>query len=184
MKPTTFNLLGLLIAATAAGVGSARATELLPDQVYVQVGLARQAQTLTVGAGWAWDWRRPWGSGVLTGHWEASFGRWVSDMDDGPDNKAWVAQLGATPVLRWKAPERQWYLEAGIGGNLLLPIYRRSDKRFSTAFNFGSHLAIGLLGGEQLNHDPSLRLQHYSNAGICRPKPGEDFLQLRYTRRL
>jgi lipid A 3-O-deacylase len=32
--------------------------------------------------------------------------------------------------------------------------------------------------------DLSLRLQHVSNAGIKEPNPGENFVQLRYARRL
>lgn len=184
MKPTTFNPLVLLLVASAALCESASASELLPDHLFVQAGIAQRSQTLTAGASWAWDWRREWGSGELSGHWEASFGRWTSDMDVGSTSGAWVTQLGATPVLRWKKPGSRWYLEGGIGANFLLPIYRSRYKQFSTALNFGSHVAIGLLGGEQSDHDLSLRLQHYSNAGIRRPNPGEDFLQLRYARRL
>ena len=68
-------------------------------------------------------------------------------------------------------------MEVGIGANLLFPIYQTHDKRFSTAFNFGDHLAIGYRHG---NREFALRLQHFSNAGIKYPNPGEDFIQLRY----
>jgi lipid A 3-O-deacylase len=32
----------------------------------------------------------------------------------------------------------------------------------------------------QQHHELSLRLQHFSNADIKRPNPGENFVQLRY----
>ena len=91
-----------------------------------------------------------------------------------------MTQLGVTPVLRLypKALGRGLFAEVGIGVNLLAPVYRSDDKRFSTVFNFGDHLAVGkrFAGGGEL----SLRIQHFSNAGIRRPNPGENFVQVRY----
>ncbi|WP_425258820.1 acyloxyacyl hydrolase [Rubrivivax sp. RP6-9] len=156
----------------------------LPDGGFVQAGVAETARTLTIGATWAWSWRRPWAGGQLGGYWEASFGRWASDLEDGRGSTAWVTQLGVTPALRWSPDGARWFLEGGIGANLLLPIYRSKDKRFSTRFNFGDHLAVGWRLGQRHEHELALRIQHYSNAGIRRPNPGEDFLQLRYTRSL
>lgn len=184
MSHKSFNLLALLIAASCVLSHRANGNDLLPDQVFVQAGAAQGSRTLTAGAAWSWDWRRRWAGGSLSGHWEASLGRWISHTDDGTESRAWVTQLGATPVLRWRTPGSPWYLDVGVGANFLLPIYRSSEKQFSTAFNFGSHVAVGLGGGEGSKHDLSLRVQHFSNAGLRRPNPGEDFLQLRYTRRL
>jgi lipid A 3-O-deacylase len=41
-------------------------------------------------------------------------------------------------------------------------------------------VAIGRRFGASKEHEVMLRLQHFSNAGIKHPNPGEDFLQLRY----
>jgi hypothetical protein len=63
----------------------------------------------------------------------------------------------------------------------LSPCEKRRS-RFSTRFNFGDHLAVGLRFGPRGEHGVALRLQHFSNGGIEKPNPGEDFLQLRYLR--
>ena len=76
-----------------------------------------------------------------------------------------------------------WFVEAGLGGYVSSKLYESRDKRFSTAFNFGTHIGVGYLFGEQLKNEISLRLEHHSNAGIKHPNPGDNFLQLRYARR-
>ncbi len=88
-----------------------------------------------------------------------------------------------TPVLRLFPGGSRWFVEGGIGANLLLPIYQSESKRFSTSFNFGDHLAIGRIFGKDGGHEIALRFQHFSNAGIREPNPGENFLQIRYSRR-
>ena len=54
------------------------------------------------------------------------------------------------------------------------------SKTFSTRFNFASHLGVGVRLGAQQQHEWLLRVQHVSNAGLKKPNPGENFLQLRY----
>jgi len=54
-------------------------------------------------------------------------------------------------------------------------------KRFGSKFNFGDHAAIGLQLGKSRQHEVALRIEHFSNAGIEHPNPGENFLQLRYS---
>lgn len=174
----------LLIASTWCCPLTAQARSAwLPNQAFVQLGVAEDARTAVIGATWAWAWQTDWAGGRLGGYWEASFGRWESELDDGRTASAWVTQLGVTPVLRWTPDHSRWFFEAGIGANVLLPIYRSKDKRFSTAFNFGDHLAAGYRFGDHGEHEVALRLQHFSNAGIRHPNPGEDFLQLRWSRR-
>ncbi len=172
-----------LAAASSAPAAMPGARHLLaPDQVFVQLGAAADAHTPAAGAAWDWRWQRDFASGKASGYWEASFGRWNSRLDDGRRASAWVTQLGVTPVLRWqpRAWGEAWFVEAGIGANVLLPVYRSRDKRFSTAFNFGDHLAIGRRFGVDRQHELALRVQHFSNAGIKDPNPSEDFDQLRY----
>jgi lipid A 3-O-deacylase len=158
-----------------------------PDQVFMQVGAARDAHTAVIGAAWASPWHRPFAGGVVSLYWEASFGRWVSNRGgDQPRSAAWVTQLGITPVWRWQSggDGAPWFVEGGIGANVLMPVYRTQDKSFSTVFNFGDHLAIGWRFGDAGRHELALRVQHFSNASIKQPNPGEDFLQLRYSRHL
>jgi hypothetical protein len=150
---------------------------------FVQAGVASETKTLVLGAVWGWGWQRRTSWGTFSGYWEASFGRWSSSKREA-DGSAWVTQLGLTPVLRlypehWAAG---WFLEGGIGANLLLPVYQNADKSFSTTFNFGDHLGIGRRFGRDFKHEWVLRIQHFSNAGIKHPNPGEDFLQIRYSR--
>jgi len=66
---------------------------------------------------------------------------------------------------------------------VLVPVYRTEKKHFSTSLNFGDHLAVGRTFGGRAEHDLAARFQHFSNAGIRQPNPGENFLQLRYSRR-
>ena len=155
----------------------------MPQQVFGQLGIAEEACAAVVGLAWASRWQREFAGGVASLYWEASFGRWTSESGDAGSSSAWITQVGVTPVLRWQpgVDQRRWFLEAGIGANVLLPIYRSRDKRFSTAFNFGDHLAVGLHFGESAEHELALRLQHFSNAGIKHPNPGENFVQLRYS---
>lgn len=100
-------------------------------------------------------------------YWHASGSRHPSS--------AW--QFSATPLLRWTWSDR-YYVEAGVGAT----VFSRTDfadKNLSTAFQFGDHIGIGMhLTSESRL---SLRLSHYSNAGIKRPNPGLNILQLNYS---
>jgi hypothetical protein len=173
---------GIAVVTIGTPVCAADAGALAPSSAFIQAGVAQEAQMLVGGATWDWDWHKDLAIGRLGGYWEASLGRWNSDA--GPDGgSAWVTQIGLTPILRLY-PERwggSWFVELGIGANFLLPIYQSRTKRFSTTFNFGDHLAIGRRFGEDGSHVLALRVQHFSNAGIREPNPGENFLQLRYS---
>lgn len=175
--------LGLTFAFSMPLKASPPAQSWMPDQAFVQAGVAEDAQAVVFGAMWQTEWAEPFAGGDLSVYWEASLGRWFADQADGSgSDSAWVTQVGATPVLRWtsSASSLQWFVEGGIGANFLLPIYRTNDKRFSTTFNFGDHIAVGTQFGEQGRHELALRIQHFSNAGIKHPNPGENFLQIRY----
>ena len=153
-----------------------------PTAVFFQYGAAEDAQMAVVGLTWDWSWRREVLGGTIGGYWEASFGRW--NADNAPGAHGWFTQIGLTPVVRYAlGDERRWFVEAGIGANLLLPVYQTEQKRFSTTFNFGDHLAVGRRFGAQGEHIVALRFQHFSNASIRKPNPGENFVQLRYMRR-
>jgi lipid A 3-O-deacylase len=186
MKHTASLPLRIASCALALLTTSAAAEGWAASALFVQPGVAARAHMLVFGGIWDWRWQRPFAGGTLTGYSELSFGRWSSRSENSADNagraSTWVTQFGVTPVFRWhpQTPGASWFLEAGIGANVLAPVYRSGDKRFSTTFNFGDHLAVGWAFGAQRRHELVLRLQHFSNAGIKHPNPGEDFLQLRY----
>jgi lipid A 3-O-deacylase len=175
-----FALVPLLSALPAVAQERHPAT---PDTVFVQAGVAaKETQMLVVGATRDWAWEKELSFGRATGYWELAVGRWHSEGK----GSQWVAQVGLTPVLRIY-PHRWnegWFIEGGIGANLLFPVYHSERKRFSTVFNFGDHIAVGKRFGDKQQHEWALRFQHFSNGGIEEPNPGEDFLQLRYSRQL
>ncbi|MEO7150865.1 MAG: acyloxyacyl hydrolase [Burkholderiaceae bacterium] len=172
---------GLALASGAAC--QAQAATAAPggvDRWFAQVGRAADTRSVAVGAGWDWRWRVGLGArGLVTGAHDISIGHWQSDV--GADRHG-VTQLGITPSLRyWPTGEtRRWFVEAGIGAHLLTPVYRTHDKTFSTRFNFGDHVGLGYRAVASTT-EWSLRLQHFSNAGIRSPNPGENFVQLRWS---
>ena len=99
---------------------------------------------------------------------------WHADGSRSPVS-AW--QISATPFLRWTWSDR-YYIEAGIGATAFSRT-RFANKNISTAFQFGDHIGIGMHVSD--NSRLSLRFSHYSNAGIKRPNPGLNILQLNYS---
>jgi lipid A 3-O-deacylase len=149
---------------------------------FVQAGFGDQhTNTYVVGATWYLPWHFDFSVGTVAASVEASVGRWHTQGPKG-GTTAWPTQFGAAPVLRlYPARAPDWFGEIGIGPNYIVPIFHSGDKRFSTEFNFGDHAAIGRRFGAS---EVSLRVEHFSNAGISHPNPGENFLQVRYAHRL
>ncbi|QXL83874.1 acyloxyacyl hydrolase [Comamonas sp. NLF-1-9] len=167
-------LVALLAAGAAAQPLDAQAT------FYLQ-GSASSGGThlLTLGTTLPWKtsgWQLA--SGTLSGHWDAYASRW--NYRGVRHSGLWL--LGLTPVLRWTpdAGQAPWFVQAGIGITLMDHLYRKPGKAFSTAFNFASHLGVGLRFGEQRQQEVMLSVQHISNARIKRPNPGINLVQLRY----
>ena len=137
-------------------------------------------------AGLVWDWTRCWtlASGEISGDRDAPVSRWSYTSPDGRQ-AVWLAQMAATPVLRWRASAgaSPWFAESGFGATFTTNLYQTNRKRFSTSFNFGDHLAIGRNFGAQREHELALRIKHLSTAGIKQTNPGENFVQLRYVRK-
>ncbi len=156
--------------------------KLVPTGVFVQAGLGdNNTQSYTAGLVWDWRWQMSTKLGEVTGYSDISAGRWIVSSG-GTHSNTWATQLGITPVLRQHFGSSGLFAEVGIGANYILPLYQSGTKRFSTQFNFGDHIAIGSAFGYD-KEEVSLRFQHYSNAGIDHPNPGENFFQLRYTYR-
>jgi len=171
-----------IFLAAFLSAGNARA--LTPSSVFLQAGDGEeQTSAYVLGTTWDLPWHRANSFGAVSAYTEASFGRWATGS--APGGSAWVTQIGITPIVRltpsWSA---SWFGELGVGANVLAPIYRSGDKRFSTQFNFGDHVAVGKRFGPDNKYELALRFQHFSNAGIREPNPGENFAQLRYTIRI
>jgi len=167
----------------AVGVAQAQSVSYRPS-VYLQAGRAgHSADSRALGGQFPWQhWQRPFASGVLRGQWDISLDRWDFDTAFGRSRHALL--LTVVPVLRFipHGGHSRWFWEAGIGGSLASRRYVLVYKGFSTRANFASHLAVGIRLGSQQQHELALRVQHFSNAGIKTPNPGENFVQWRYAR--
>ncbi|MBB6557791.1 hypothetical protein HNP48_000455 [Acidovorax soli] len=178
-----------LLAATLAwgalaalpGAAQAQSAQASPS-LYIQGSQARQGtDALAIGATLPWKgWQRPLWGGQLTGYWDLYASRWSYDGLSG--QREHLSLVGLTPTLRLRMDEGRsaWFWEGGIGLTVADKRYEIPNRTFSTRANFASHLGLGVGLGEQRQHDLVLRVQHVSNAGIKKPNPGENFVQLRY----
>ncbi|WP_304349790.1 acyloxyacyl hydrolase [Comamonas testosteroni] len=177
------NLVVPVLISLASSMLHAQPAQSSTTAIYLQYGSAEHnTDSWTGGVMLPWNWSYALGSGRMTGYWDLSVSRWSADYQGG-NRSTWV--LGAQPTLRWRPSQGQspWFLQAGLGASYAINHRFITDhKEFSTRYNFASHIGIGYLFGEQLKNEISLRLEHQSNAGIKRPNPGENFLQLRYAR--
>ena len=179
-------LFGLRLTIEPAAAAQFDFGALEPSTLFVQAAAGDQrTQSYVGGATWDWNWDKQYSFMTATGYFEAAGGRW-STRDSGVTSSTWATQVGVTPVIRLHPAARfsSWFAELGVGANYIVPLYRTDHKRFSTEFNFGDDFAIGRLFGERRQHELVLRLEHFSNAGIGHPNPGENFVQLRYAYRL
>ena len=96
---------------------------------------------------------------------------------DGSRDPGSVWQFSAIPFLRWTWSDR-YYIEGGIGATVFSHA-SFANKNLSTAFQFGDHIGVGMFVTP--NSRVSLRFSHFSNAGIKRPNPGLNILQLNYS---
>ncbi|RST52349.1 acyloxyacyl hydrolase [Variovorax sp. DXTD-1] len=135
----------------------------------------------TVGVTLPWSLRQPVHEGALTSYWDLFISQWHAPaLGDGSRN---YTQIGAiyTWHYRFGAGSSPWFAEGGVGATVMDHLYKTPDRTFSTAFQFTEVLGVGRSFGENGRHELTLRLQHFSNAGIKKPNPGENFVRLRYT---
>lgn len=173
---------GAVAAATTPGTTQrAPAEAFRPLGFFAQFGVADEVTATTAGLIWKPGWD------ALPATWsvyfEASLSRWNSRGGYTSDHGV-LTQVGLIPVFRWRADQgrSQWYWEGGIGATVTSSVYRNEGKRFSTSFNFGDHVGVGYSFGAAKQNEVALRLEHFSNAGIKHPNPGQNFVQLRYVR--
>jgi lipid A 3-O-deacylase len=164
----------------AYSVSSSLREKLKPERVFVQFGSASGVKTVAIGAIWSVpSLRRALGSSELSMYTEALLGNWWVDGSEQPNRTN--TQFGLTPVLRLSTPYSRgvFFYEAGIGLNFITPVFNSPARRFSTVFNFGDHLGVGWRPAALSGWEIALRFQHFSNAGIKKPNPGQNFFQLR-----
>jgi hypothetical protein len=134
--------------------------------------------------GLQWDWAKRWAVGSdwhLGGYWDLGLGYWSNDSADRTHKS--ISEIGFTPVFRLQqtapgalAP----YLEAGIGAHVLSHTSVSPGRRFSTMFQFGEHVGLGLRFVMRNANDIGYRFQHLSNADIKKPNQGINFHQIRF----
>ena len=181
LKAATWLCLGLCLSHAGDTAAQAFAP---PASAFVQAGSAHGTRTLTVGLSWDLPYRWQLGPGELSSYLEASYAYWQIQSADRA-GLSHLSQLALVPVLRYRPADgaSPWFFETGLGVTATSSIYKTRQKSFSTSFNFSTHLAVGRSFGEQRRHEIALRLEHFSNAGIKHPNPGENFVQIRYARR-
>ena len=191
LRGTRLRLKRHAAAAALLGLGaclplaaSAETSLLQPSSFFTQFGSAHSTRALTAGLTWDMPYRWQLGTGEVSSYLEASYSYWHIQSQDRA-GLSQLSQVALVPVLRYRPDDgaSPWFVEAGIVLTATSSVYRTRQKSFSTSFNFGTHLAVGRSFGERGQHEVSLRLEHFSNAGIKHPNPGENFIQVRYARR-
>jgi hypothetical protein len=108
--------------------------------------------------GRAWWWPQ---------HLQLGVGVWrVPDLS-GPTRRI---DVSITPV--WRYQGSVGYVEGGFGAYVLSKTVNNDTTSLPTSFQFGSHVATGLV---LKNTSVGVALQHLSNAGIKQPNGGINF---------
>lgn len=152
------------------------------DSLSVEVGDSfTNPGTVLVRVGGQWNWDKKWlttGNWSLGGHWDTSIGKWHTGAGSHD-----VTDFSITPILRWQKFGGEAvlpYVEGGIGVHYLSNTDISDKRRFSTRFQFGSHLGAGLRFGRSGKYDLAYTFQHISNADIDEPNPGIDLHLFRF----
>jgi lipid A 3-O-deacylase len=165
-----------ILAAAAAFFAASPASHAI-DGLSAEGGFG-DGRTTVARFGAHWNWQKKWftqNRWQLGGYWEAQAGAW-----DNRSGAGTLADLSITPVFRLTAADSPWYFEGAIGFHWLSDYPSRGGSSFSSKFQFGDHLGVGMRFGERKQHDIGLRVQHLSNAGIKNPNPGINLILLHY----
>lgn len=172
------------MTATAwSDVPPASAFERPASVLFVEGGaLAHDASALALGLHRPWSQRLPPLRGVRWSgatDWSVVRG-WLPALRSQMRRREFT-QLLVVPVLRWELSEvpSPWYVEAGLGLSVLDRRYQLRQTPQASRWNFEEVLAVGYRVGP--GHEISLRLSHFSNAGLRRPNPGGERLMVRWT---
>jgi hypothetical protein len=130
-------------------------------------------------------WERTWfngGAWNVGGYWDAELA-YIKSSDASSGQNDSLYDIGLTPVFRLQRDTAlssgvSPFVDAGIGAHLLTET-SLADKGYSTAFQFGSLIGIGLGFGKHGQYELGYRFQHISNAGIKSPNDGLNLHLLR-----
>lgn len=170
----------LVLAAAVLVSAAGHAAGLLPSAAFVEGAAAdHRTYSATVGLIWPWSWKSDWFGGELTGSTEAFVSNWITRAES---RREGYTLIGIVPLVRYRFSQGRspWFLEGGIGLSVLDSRFVIASRQMSTALNFYDVVAAGRSFGGDNRHEVSLRLAHISNAGIKKPNPGQEFLQMRY----
>jgi lipid A 3-O-deacylase len=152
-----------------------------PYGVFVEGGISDDSRSLVAGVAWTWVQPSKWGAGNASGYLETSLGEWACHRAAGEHYHGCSMQVGLTPVIRYEPSWwEHWYMELGIGVDVVAPAWKTDRRRFASEFNFGDHVGLGRKFGDDGRDEIELRAEHYSNGGYKNPNPGENWFQLRY----
>lgn len=170
MKLTFTLLLFLCIASLLPSARTARAL----DAFVLEAGIDGHTQEMGLGRAALW-WHVPqlsveFSSLMLETSAEFMIGYWRNSEE--------ILDLGLTPNLRIQPSGAcsfvTPYLEGAVGFHYVSGIVA-AGRNISTNFQFGDHLAIGLLLGRAGRFDIAYKFQHLSNASIRQPNAGINF---------
>ena len=166
-------------AAAAIAAVSIAAPAFAADSAALEVGTGNKTQFIRARAQWLWD--KQWfstGGRHLGGYWDATLMQMRGNAYQGRDATQNITVIGITPVFRWQSDTRKgFYAEGGIGAHYFSSIYDNNNRSFSTNFQFGDHLGVGVVTND--GWDIGLKIQHYSNGGYKHPNPGANFVVLK-----
>lgn len=155
------------------------------DGISLEIGTSdsSNASVDVARIGLQWNWTKRWALGSnwhIGGYWEVAFGHWSNDSPRRTNSS--ITEIGFTPVFRLQQTNPgavSPYAEAAIGVHLLSDTSVSEQRRFSTMFQFGDHIGLGVRFGHKHAFDLGYRYQHLSNAGIKHPNQGINFHQVR-----
>lgn len=170
------NFLGVA-AILMAGQAAAADNNAWIDSASFEAGSGSHVRMARVAIQSNWDKQWLVSNGRhLSGYWDVSAAYWRGDAYRNISGQHQnIGVIGFTPVFRYQRDDKRgWYVEGGVGANLMSELYNNSDNRLSTAFEFGDHVAVGYV--TQNKWDLGVKLQHYSNASIKSPNSGVNFI--------
>lgn len=175
-----FLCMGLLSLSLAATAFEDRSTG-----IYVEAGRAPHGPThtdsLTLGLTLPWAPFKLSQGGGKSFYWDFFVSQWQAPNPGDTETRSYT-QIGAIANFRHRFDQgaSPWFVEAGVGGTVMDRTYRTPERVFSTRFQFTEQLGVGRSFGSRGEHEVSVRLQHFSNADIKKPNPGENFVRVRY----
>ncbi|WP_345877640.1 acyloxyacyl hydrolase [Shewanella algae] len=122
----------------------------------------------------------------ISGNFELPLKASINFWECGENNQHDVNHLLAmSPILKYPLMRGQWldfYLEAGIGF-ALLDDSQFAGKDVGSHYQFEDRLGFAFKFGRERKQTGSITYLHYSNAGLSKPNPGLDFVNLAYSYR-